>query len=144
MPILSQRLRNQLTRQLEELREQNREILGDIAVLSDILGVDLPKTLPASIKPTRSSRRNGKITFASQVRDALENIGQPAKAKQVALVLESQGIRTKSKAKLVTNVASELTRLFDRPNSGVTRLSTGVYVLEADEDGKGSGVGKPI
>lgn len=143
MAILSQRLRNQLTHQLDELRAQICEIHGDIAALSDILGVDVAETLPASIKSTRSSRRNGQITFASHVRDALGRIGQPARAKEIASVLESNGIRTKGKAKLTTNVASELVRLFERPNSGVKRLATGVYVLDAGEHGNGSGVGKP-
>ena len=137
--MVSQRLRTQLTRQLEELREQKREIHEDIVALSEILGLDVAETSP--VRLARSSRRNGKITFASHIRNALASIGEPAKAKQVASVLESKGIKIKGKVTLATYVASELSRLHDRPNSTIKRVSTGLYVFEPNGGGNGNGVG---
>ena len=137
--MLSPRLRDQLTSQLEELREQNREILQDIVALSEILGLDAAETPPVDL--ARPSRRNGKITFVSHIRNALASIGEPAKAKQVASVLEFKGIKIKSKVTLATYVACELARMHDRPSSNVRRVSTGLYVLEADGGGNGNGAG---
>ena len=139
--MISPQLRSVLNQQLERLHKQFDEIADDMAALHDFLGLDEPEPYTRTLRPKKPSRRNGKVTFAAHVRSALQTFDEPTKARPVAELLESQGIKPKAKAPLIINVSSELARMSERRTGGVTKVGRGLYQVLAP--GNGTGVGKP-
>ena len=92
----------------------------------------LEKTARPEPKHDRSGSRNGGETFAGKVRSALQAIGKPASAKEVATWLKSHGVTYNGKATLAIRVSSELYRMAQRHTEGVYKSkSRGKYAIKA-------------
>lgn len=128
MQMITQATAQELRIELAGLLAQQEEISGDIEAIKRLLKKNEAKEADDLVEALAP------ITFASQVRDVLLQLGK-GDSKQIARILGSRGIKPRGRATLVADVGAELARMHSRGTGGVTRIGKGIYTCNNGHGG---------